>query len=99
MILLQKKLGHLEWFPWVPLPRGHLYLEGGQEIHENLSIFLIPILTPYTQAYAYTIEEKANVTALNLVSQFQRYNMVDYDIEREVNETVRRILREDIPPF
>ena len=56
-----------------------------------------PILIPNTQAYAYTIEEKANAIAVNLESQFHWNNIVDYDTEREVNETVSRFLKEDIP--
>ena len=60
---------------------------------------LPPILIPNTQVYAYTNEEKANAIALNLESQFQGNNIVDHDTEREVNDTVRRFLREEIPPL
>ena len=60
---------------------------------------LLPILIPNTQVYAYTNEEKANAIALNLESQFQGNIIVDYNTEREVNDTVRWFLREDIPPF
>ena len=72
--------------PRVPLSGGHLHLEGGQEVQE-----LFPtspsIIIQNTQAYAYTNEEKANAIALNLESQFQGNNIIDYDTEREVKET------------
>ena len=44
-------------------------------------------------------EENANAITLNLESQFQWSNIVDYNIEREVNDILRRFWREDIPPF
>ena len=42
-------------------------------------------------------KEKANAIAIKLDSEFQKNNIVDYDTEREVNETVIRFLRKDIP--
>ena len=54
---------------------------------------LPPILILNAQAYACTNEEKANAVALNLDLHFQGNNIIDYDTEKEVNDTVRRFLR------
>ena len=60
-----------------------------------------PFLHPYSKHPGVCIrnEEKANAIVLNLESQFQGNNIVDYDTEREINDTVKRFLREDIPPI
>ena len=87
----------MEWIPRFPLSGRHLLLEGGQEVQELIPTSP-PILIPNTQVYAYTNEEKANAIALNLESQFQGNIIVEYNSEREVNDSVRMFLREDIPP-
>ena len=42
------------------------------------------------------MKKKTNAVALNLESQFQGNNIADFCSKREVNETFRMFLREDI---
>ena len=56
----------------------------------------LPISIPNSQSYAISDEEKSNAIAANFESQFQWNSIVNINVEKEVNESVRHFSRTEI---
>lgn len=59
--------------------------------------YMPPINIPNPNICAYIDEEKANTIASSLELQFTGNTIIDYEIEREINDIVRNFL--SIPPL